>query len=100
MSTLFTVTESLFNRPSLYEQLAFASNGDAVLLIQDAVLALQSPIALASFLAKCEFQGISVFALTEDCELRGIDSQYQAVSLIDYSGFVSLVMDHEKQVAW
>ncbi len=100
MSALITITESLFNRPSLYEQLAFASNGDSILLIQDAVLGLQSPIALASFLAKCDVQGIGVFALQEDCDLRGIDNQYNTISLVDYAGFVALVVGNEKQIAW
>lgn len=120
MSTVFTINQSWFNRPAVYEQLAFASSGDAIVLIEDAVLALQSPISLASFLAKCERLSISVYYLINDCRLRGIDIQYShdqsdlaeantahvrasesnAIQAIDYAGFVALVADHAKHVAW
>lgn len=125
MSTVFTINQSWFNRPAVYEQLAFASSGDAIVLIEDAVLALQSPISLASFLAKCERLSINVYYLINDCRLRGIDIQYShdqsdlaeantaqantaqaravesnAIQAIDYAGFVALVADHAKHVAW
>ena len=100
MSTLFTIRKSRFDAPSLYEQLGFAKSGDSILLIEDGVLALQSPISLASFLAKCSINHISVFALSLDCELRGICNHYEQVALVDYEGFVNLVTKHEKQVAW
>ncbi|NND82857.1 MAG: sulfurtransferase complex subunit TusB [Gammaproteobacteria bacterium] len=84
----------------LYEQLAFASPGDAVLLTRDAVLATESPITLASFLAKCEAQGVSVYVLAEDLKLRGVDNKYQNCHAVDYGGFVDLVIQHDKQIAW
>jgi sulfur relay protein TusB/DsrH len=84
----------------LYEQLAFASKGDAILLLEDGVLSLQSPLALASFIAKCKASGIEVFALEDDCRLRGVSNQYPQISLLNYSGFVALVVEHDKQVAW
>ena len=84
----------------LFEQLCFAQNGDAILLAEDAVLALQSPIALASFLAKCQANNIELFALLDDCTLRGIDNQYDQIELIDYKAYVELVIAHDKQVAW
>ncbi len=100
MSTLFTVSVSWFNKPALYEQLMFASEGDAILLIQDAVLALQSPIALASFVAKCNNAGIEVLALDDDLKMRDIDSKYAQIQTTDYQGFVELVISHDKQVAF
>lgn len=100
MSTLFTVNKSWSNRTALFEQLAFASEGDAILLIEDSVLALQSPITLASFIAKCEAFKINVFALANDVALRGVHSQYDSITLVDYAGFVDLVSKHDKQVAW
>jgi sulfur relay protein TusB/DsrH len=84
----------------LYEQLAFANSGDTILLRQDAVLALHSPVTLASFLAKCEVAEITIAALEEDCRHRGIVSKYPAISLITYSQFVDLVCQHNKQVSW
>lgn len=85
---------------SLFEQLAFASSGDDIVLMEDAVLALQSPITLASFLAKCSALNIRVYAQLEDCQLRGIDSQYESIELISYAYLVDLVVKHNKQVAW
>lgn len=100
MSTLFTISESWYAKPALYEQLAFASQGDALLLLQDGVLAMQSPVSLASFLAKCDRVGIAVFALAEDVKIRGIDNQYPSINLVDYDGFVELAVTHAKNVAW
>lgn len=80
--------------------MAFASAGDSILLIEDAVLALHSPITLGSLLAKCRSMNINVHALTSDCELRGIDNKYPTVSMISYAGYVELVVAHDKQVAW
>lgn len=80
--------------------MAYADSGDTILLRQDAVLALQSPITLASFLAKCEVHGVRVVALEEDCLHRGIQSRYPSITLIDYPEFVALVCRHDKQVSW
>jgi len=99
-TTLFTLSKSWHESTWLYEQLAFASEGDAILLTQDAVLALQSPITLASFQAKCGSISVGIFALQEDCRLRGIENQYSNIRLIDYQGFVDLVIEHQKQVSW
>jgi len=84
----------------LFEQLGFAQKGDAILLIEDAVLALQSPITLASFVAKCHRVGIDVFALNDDLMLRGVENQYPEIALVNYPGFVELVANHSKHVAW
>ena len=99
-TSLFTLSKSWHESTWLYESLVFASEGDAILLTQDAVLALQSPITLASFLAKCESISVGVYALQEDCSLRGVENQYPNIQLIDYKGFVELVIEHSKQVSW
>lgn len=99
-STLFTFAKSWHQSPSLYEQLGFASAGDAIILIQDAVLALQSPITLASFVAKCELKKVALFCLAEDCALRGIEVVDDGVQLVSYAGYVDLVTKYEKQIAW
>ncbi|MFT5136334.1 MAG: tRNA 2-thiouridine synthesizing protein B [Arenicella sp.] len=98
--TLFTLMQSWHDSVAVYEQLAFASSGDTILLTQDAVLALQSQITLASFLAKCESLGVIVAALAEDCQLRGIKPYSSLVKMIDYAGFVDLVCKHDRQVSW
>lgn len=100
MSTLHTINKSWHNSAWLFEQLLFASKGDVILLMEDAVLALQSPITLGSFMGKCAAMNITVVAQSEDCSLRGVDSQYYAVELISYAQLVALVVEHDKQVAW
>ena len=100
MSTLFTIAKSWHNASWVYEQMAFASKGDAIILIEDAVLSLHSPITLASFFAKCEMLDIRVYALADDCAIRGISNQLEGVVTVDYAGFVELVAQHQKQVAW
>ncbi|MGK0375942.1 MAG: sulfur relay protein TusB/DsrH [Arenicella sp.] len=100
MSTLFVLNRSWHDSVWLFEQLAFARPGDSIVLIEDAVLALQSPINLGSFSAKCASMKISVYALQDDCQLRGINNQYRSISMIDYLSYVNLVVQHDKQVAW
>lgn len=100
MSTLFSINKSWHNNAWLFEQLLFATEGDAIVLLEDSVLALQSPVSLGSFLAKCASMKIKVCAQNEDCQLRGIQNQYNGINLITYAGLVELVVKHDKQVAW
>ena len=100
MSTLFTISSSWHDSVWLYEKLAFASAGDSIVLLQDAVLAAQSPISLASFLAKCQASKVTVYLLHDDLLLRGIDNKYPDIAQLDYAGFVEQVTKHDKQVSW
>jgi len=100
LSSLFVINRSWHDQIWVFEQMAFASKGDSILLIEDAVLALQSPITLGSFFAKCAAMNINVHALKSDCELRGIDNKTTSVLMIDYSAYVDLVCKHDMQVAW
>lgn len=94
------INRSWHEQVALFEPLCFAQDGDTILLIEDAVLAMQSPITLASFLAKCQANQISVAALVDDCRLRGIESKYPQIDLVNYAGYVDLVLAHKKQIAW
>ena len=80
--------------------MAYASQGDCILLIEDAVLALHSPIVLGSFLAKCQSMNSRVYALSDDCELRGVENKYPNIETVDYSGYLNLVVENDKQVVW
>jgi len=55
---------------------------------------------LASFVAKCHRVGVDVFALNDDLMLRGVENQYPEIALVNYPGFVELVANHSKHVAW
>jgi len=100
LTTLFTINNSWHKQAWVFEQLGFASQGDAIVLLEDGVLSLQSAVALASFIAKCQASDISVYALENDLIQRGVDNQYAQVKLIDYTGLVKLVLEYDKQVAW
>ena len=100
MSTLFTINKSWHSHAWLFETLLFASCGDTIVLLEDAVLALQSPTSLGSFMAKCSAMKVVVVAQAEDCALRGISNQYDSISLVSYAQLVELVVTHDKQVAW
>jgi len=100
LSALFTLSKAWHDSVWLFEQLAYAAEGDAIVLMQDGVLAAHSNISLASFIAKCESLNIKVFALQEDCQMRGVENKYTQLELLTYSGFVDLVCQYDKQVAW
>ena len=100
MSTVFTLSKSWHDSVWLFEQMSFASKGDAIVLLQAAVLAVHSEINLASFLAKCNAAGITVYAVKDDCDMRGVENKYSTLSLIDYKQLVDLICKHDKQVAW
>lgn len=84
----------------LYESLAFANEGDAILLLGDAVQCADAPITLASFVAKCGMQGVAVYVLESDMQLRGVGAPLQGIQVVDDTGFVNLVVEHQKQIAW
>ena len=100
MSTLFTVNKSWHDSYWLFERLLFASSGDTILLLEDGVLAVHSAATLASFLGKCHANNVCVCVLESDLLLRGLDNKYPRIKEVDYDGFVDLVVNHDKQVAW
>lgn len=100
MSTLHTIKHSWHDQTWLYEQLAFASAGDSILLLEDGVLCIDGGVTLASFVAKCKANEIDVFALQEDALARGTAEPIDGINLVDVSGFVTLVGKHDKHIAW
>lgn len=100
MTTLFTVSRSWHESAWLFENLAFASPGDAILLIEDGVLACHSPITLASFVAKCSANKVKALVLKDDLVLRGLNNHYCDIAEISYADFVNLVIEFDKQVSW
>lgn len=99
-NTLITISKSIHDAVWLYERLAYASAGDGILLISEAVNDLNSSIALASFLAKANASGVSIFALKEDVAIRAVSCQYEEIGLVDYDEFVALCIRYDTQVAW
>ena len=100
MSSLITLSKSLHKAVWLYEAFGFASEGDAILLIEDAVYDLQSPRLLNSFVAKAGWLNVTVYALNEDIQLRGVVSQQPDIITVDMQQMVDLTLTHTRHVAW
>ena len=101
MSMLHIVNKSPFERNALASCLSHTSEGDAVLLIEDAVIGAvvgsQSATLLTSALTTK-----AVYVLGEDLTARGIEPSrlVQGLQVVDYSGFVDLTVQHDKNQSW
>ncbi|WP_036773590.1 sulfurtransferase complex subunit TusB [Photorhabdus australis] len=71
---------------------------DDILFIQDGVLA---GIEGNHYLPTLISSGITLYALKEDIEARGLFGQVSdKVQVIDYTDFVNLTVKHHQQFAW
>ncbi len=101
MSILHTVNKSPFERNSLESCLKFATDGAAVLLIEDGVYA-----ALAGTSAEprvvAALDKLRVYVLGPDLEARGFreDRLISGIGVVDYAGFVDLAAENDKVQAW
>ncbi len=102
MSTLHTVNKSPFERGSLASALAHALPGDAVLLIEDAVVGARAAASKTAEMMKAAMPACSLYVLGPDLSARGIPSTdvVEGVTVVDYPGFVDLVAGHDKTQAW
>ncbi len=101
MSTLHTVNKSPFDRNSLQSGAHHMIAGDAMIMIEDGVVGVRKgSSANASVKAALERGG--VFVLASDLAARGIKPEdvMDGVKLVDYGGFVDLVTQHARTVAW
>ncbi|CAQ82431.1 MULTISPECIES: sulfurtransferase complex subunit TusB [Photorhabdus] len=74
------------------------TGGDDILFIQDGVLA---GIEANRYLPTLINSGITLYALKEDIEARGLLGQVSdKVQVIDYTDFVNLTVKHHQQFAW
>ncbi|ATZ96105.1 MULTISPECIES: sulfurtransferase complex subunit TusB [Dickeya] len=73
-------------------------DGDAILLLQDGVIAALAGTPGGERLLS---SGATVHALKEDVEARGLIAQISTtIVLIDYTEFVQLTALHSRQLAW
>ncbi len=101
MSTLHTVNKSPFDRNALQSCIGYLMAGDAVLMIEDGVVGARKGSS-ASATVQAALANGSVYALASDLAARGIQSEHliEGVKLVDYGGFVDLVAQHARTVAW
>lgn len=97
---LHTVNKSPFERNAFQDCLRHASAGSVILLIEDGVYAAVRNTDSASRLETMT-NTIRFLALRADVEARGLhDKLLPDVELIDYDGFVDLVVEHSPVMAW
>lgn len=102
MSTLHTVNKSPFERGSLASALAHALPGDAVLLIEDAVVGARASASKIAAMIEAAMPACSLYVLGPDLSARGIPvtDVVGGMTVVDYAGFVDLVTGHDKTQAW
>ena len=96
---LHTVNKSSFERNTLQSCLNTIDDTSVILLIEDGVISATNN-SKSSMLADHAAQG-RVYALQGDIDARGISSKVaDNVKLVDYAGFVDLVVEHGTAVSW
>jgi len=101
MTTLHTVNKSPFSHAALESCLRHAITGASILLIEDAVYAALRQTTIADKITTA-MKELSVYALEPDLRARGFGQGQviDGVKLIDYDGFVDLVVEHQSVQAW
>ena len=103
MARLHIVNKSPFERNALKSCLAHALSGDAVLLIEDAVIAAVSGSTLVAELQQTmNGNAVKFYALGPDLAARGVKAErvLEGIEIVDYAGFVDLTVANEKTQSW
>jgi tRNA 2-thiouridine synthesizing protein B len=97
---LHTVNKSPFEKHSLDSCLKYSTDGSSILLIEDGVYAALEGTKFSDDIKKA-MESKSVYALQSDLEARGVkDKVIEGIKLVDYAGFVDLVVENDKVQAW
>jgi len=98
---LHTVNKSPFERTNLQSCLRLAGEGDAILLFEDAVYAAVREAAVANSMNEAKI-AYKVYVMGPDLDARGIsrDNVIEGIDVVEYDGFVDLVVEHETSQAW
>ena len=97
---LHIVNKSPFERNALDSCLRFGRDGSAVLLIEDGVYAVTRG-NIAEPKIKAALGQMKIYALRPDLEARGMqDAVLEGIQLVDYGGFVDLVVSHKAVQSW
>ena len=101
MAILHTINKSPFENNSLTSCLRLAKDGSSILFIEDGVYGATNGTSLSDRVSAA-MDNIKIYVLGEDLAARGFgeDHLIEGVSVVDYSGFVSLVADHDTNQAW
>ena len=98
---LHTVNKSPFERNALKSCLRLAAKGASVLLIEDGVIAALAGTPAGEDIAM-RAGDLKFYALGPDIDARGLGDRplIDFVEVVDYGGFVDLVVAHDAVNAW
>lgn len=97
---LHIVNKSPTERSSLESALRLARPGDVILLIEDGVYGAAAGSITAEGIRQAMAE-VKLYALLPDLEARGMASSVlEGINLIDYGGFVDLVVTHSPCHSW
>ncbi|HEB58470.1 MAG TPA: sulfurtransferase complex subunit TusB [Gammaproteobacteria bacterium] len=101
MSRLHTVNKSPFEKNSLESCIRLAKEGGAVLLFEDGIYGATKGTMISDKVSAA-MKGLTFYVLGPDMKARGIrdDQLIDGVKVVDYSGFVDLVADHDNVQPW
>ena len=101
MSTLHTVNKSPFEKSTLASCVDHASDGDAILLIEDGVYGAVDGTGSAEKLG-ARNGAVALYVLGPDLAARGLakSTLVKGMSVVDYEGFVDLVSEHSVTQSW
>ena len=97
---LHIVNKSPYEKSTLDSCLRVARDGNALLLIEDAVYAAARGNAAESKIRNAAGR-LKIYALAPDLEARGMkEAALDGITLVDYGGFVDLVAAHKTVQSW
>jgi len=101
MSQLHTVNKSPLDRNTLESAIKHATKGNSVLMIEDGVYGAMQGTQKSGMVSDA-MNDISFYVLGPDLKARGINEGrvIDGVKIVDYSGFVALVAEHDATQSW
>ena len=101
MAILHLVNKSPFTHNVIQSCIDHCQPGDTVIFIEDGVLNILSSSPFAERINAMKTFGVNFYALAEDLQARGIESQLtDAIISINYTGFVRLSVEHSPIQSW
>ena len=98
---IHTINKSPFERNNLDSCLRLSLSGSPILLIEDGVLAAIENSSISQKILSAQ-KDHPFFALGPDLKARGISESEvsDGITIVDYSGFVDLVVEHGPIQSW
>lgn len=98
---LHTINKSPFERNSLESCLRLSLKGSPILLLEDGVLAATKGTSVSDRVAAAT-KDHPMFVMGPDLQARGISDESVAdgITVVDYGGFVDLVVEHGTVQSW